>query len=188
MRLALLLFTIITSCVMAKAQSEITLTVNGSSKKITLADTKAARELKTRLESSPVAVSMSDYGGFEKVGSLPWSLPAENRQITTTAGDVMLYQGNNIVIFYGSNSWSYTPLGKIEGATASEIRGFLSGGTIEATLSVSGNSGLSEAMPDGHTAATVYTLQGARVELNGRSLSQLPKGIYLVDGKKQIIK
>ena len=172
---------------MAQAQSEITITVNGQSKNITLADTKAARELKSRLESSAVTVSMSDYGGFEKVGALPWSLPAENRQITTTPGDVMLYQGNNIVIFYGTNSWSYTPLGKIEGASATEIRNFLSGGTIEATLS-SGTSGLTDATPDGDDAVTVYTLQGVRVELNGRSLSQLPDGVYIINGKKQIIK
>lgn len=172
---------------MAQAQSEISITVNGQSKNITLADTKAARELKSRLESSAVTVSMSDYGGFEKVGALPWNLPAENRQITTTPGDVMLYQGNNIVIFYGTNSWSYTPLGKIVGASATEIRNFLSGGTIEATLS-SGTSGLTDATPDGDDAVTVYTLQGVRVELNGRSLPQLPHGVYIINGKKQIIK
>ncbi|MDE6285915.1 MAG: hypothetical protein K2L99_02850 [Muribaculaceae bacterium] len=182
-----LLFSTITPCIMAQAQSEISITVNGQSKNITLADTKAARELKSRLESSAVTVSMSDYGGFEKVGALPWNLPAENRQITTTPGDVMLYQGNNIVIFYGTNSWSYTPLGKIVGASATEIRNFLSGGTIEATLS-SGTSGLTDATPDGDDAVTVYTLQGVRVELNGRSLPQLPHGVYIINGKKQIIK
>ncbi|MDE6006111.1 MAG: hypothetical protein K2G67_00960 [Muribaculaceae bacterium] len=65
---------------------------------------------------------MNDYGGFEKVGELPWSLPTSNSQISTVPGDVMLYLGNNIVILYGTNSWWYTRLGKIEGMTADEIR------------------------------------------------------------------
>lgn len=119
---------------MVNSESTITLTIDGHSKEITLADTKAARELKSRLESSPITVRLTDYGGFEKVGLFPWSLPTENRQVNTTVGDVMLYQGDNIVIFYGSNSWSYTPLGKIENVTASELRNFLSQGTIEITL------------------------------------------------------
>ena len=80
----------------------------------TLADTKAAREFARML---PITITMNDYGGFEKVGSLGRSLTASNSQITTTAGDIVLYNGNNIVIFYGSNSWSYTRLGRIDDLT-----------------------------------------------------------------------
>lgn len=57
---------------------------------------------------------MSDYSGFEKVGSLGRSLTTDNLQTTTSAGDIVLYNGNQIVMFYGSNSWSYTRIGRIE--------------------------------------------------------------------------
>ena len=80
----------------------------------TLADTEAAREFAQML---PMTVSMSDYGGFEKVGPLGKNLTANNSQITTVAGDIVLYNGNNIVMFYGSNSWSYTRLAKIDDLT-----------------------------------------------------------------------
>ncbi len=69
------------------------------------------------MEEEPVVIQMSDYAGFEKVGPLGESLPANNSQTTTEAGDIVLYQGNQIVIFYGSNSWSYTRLGRIEDLT-----------------------------------------------------------------------
>ena len=69
------------------------------------------------MEEGPVVIQMSDYAGFEKVGPLGESLPANNSQTTTEAGDIVLYQGNQIVIFYGSNSWSYTRLGRIEDLT-----------------------------------------------------------------------
>ena len=66
------------------------------------------------MREAPVVIQMSDYSGFEKVGPLGRSLPADNKQTTTQAGDIVLYNGNQIVIFYGSNSWSYTRLGKID--------------------------------------------------------------------------
>ena len=66
------------------------------------------------MRESPVVLQMSDYSGFEKVGPLGTSLPADNSQTTTHAGDIVLYNGNQIVIFYGSNSWSYTRLGHID--------------------------------------------------------------------------
>ncbi|MDE5931971.1 MAG: hypothetical protein K2H40_05740, partial [Lachnospiraceae bacterium] len=72
------------------------------------------------MEKEPVVIQMSDYAGFEKVGSLGRSLPANNSQITTKAGDIVLYQGNQIVIFYGSNTWSYTRLGRIDDLTGWE--------------------------------------------------------------------
>ena len=80
----------------------------------TLADTTAAQEFAQML---PMTITLDDYGGFEKVGSLGKSLTTSNSQITTTAGDIVLYNGSNIVMFYGSNSWSYTRLGKIDDLT-----------------------------------------------------------------------
>ena len=83
----------------------------------------------------PITVQMSGYGGFEQVGSLGTRLPRNDRQTTTSAGDIVLYNGNSVVMFYGSNSWSYTRLGKIEGKSASELRDILGDGDIEVTFS-----------------------------------------------------
>ena len=87
---------------------------------------------------SPVTYTASDYGGFEKVGALGFSLPTDNSQITTQAGDVILYNGDNIVLFYGSNSWSYTRLGRIKYSSLDELKSFLKagGGEISVTLSL----------------------------------------------------
>ena len=88
------------------------------------------------MEAGPVTIRMSDYAGFEKVGPLGTSLPASNRQTTTQAGDIVLYQGNQIVIFYGSNSWSYTRLGRVEDLTGWEE--VLGSGDVTVTFSLEG--------------------------------------------------
>ena len=80
----------------------------------TLENNSAVEELLDMMKEGPVIIQMDDYSGFEKVGSLGRSLTASNSQTTTSAGDIVLYNGNNIVMFYGSNSWSYTRIGKID--------------------------------------------------------------------------
>lgn len=184
----LIFLTLFTFTVMSEAQERLYITVNGATHSIALCDTEAAKELKSRVNAANVAVTMNDYGGFEKVGELPWSLPTANRQISTVAGDVMLYQGNNIVIFYGTNSWSYTPLGKIEDMTSEEIRAFLAGNQIEAILSADKQSGVSVAENECNENLTVYTLQGVKINMSGKTLSDLPVGLYIINGKKQLIK
>lgn len=94
--------------------------VGGKHFTATLEDNKAAETLAEMMQEDPVTIQMSDYGGFEKVGDLGTELPTSNRQTTTQAGDIVLYQGNQIVIFYGSNSWSYTRLGRIDDLTGWE--------------------------------------------------------------------
>ena len=79
-------------------------------------------------------ILMSDYSGFEKVGALGTSLPASNSQTTTQAGDIVLYNGNQIVVFYGSNSWSYTRLGHIDNLTGWEEA--LGSGDVMVTFSL----------------------------------------------------
>ena len=83
----------------------------------TLEDNDAVRELAEMMRQEPVTIAMDDYAGFEKVGALGRSLTTSNSQTTTTAGDIVLYNGNNIVMFYGSNSWSYTRIGRIDDLT-----------------------------------------------------------------------
>jgi len=86
----------------------------------TLEKNEAVSALVEMMRESPVVIQMSDYSGFEKVGSLGTSLPTSNSQTTTHAGDIVLYNGNQIVIFYGSNSWNYTRLGYIDDLTGWE--------------------------------------------------------------------
>lgn len=88
--------------------------VNGTVFTAVLENNGAADALAEMMKDQPVTIQMRDYAGFEKVGSLGQNLPASDSRTTTQAGDIVLYQGNQIVIFYGSNTWSYTRLGKIE--------------------------------------------------------------------------
>ena len=100
----------------------------------TLEHNEAAEALAAMLEAAPVTIQMRDYAGFEKVGPLGTSLPTSDSQITTQAGDIVLYQGDQIVMFYGSNSWSYTRLGRIDDLTGWEEA--LGGGDVTVTFSL----------------------------------------------------
>ena len=100
----------------------------------TLEDNKAVKALVALMEEEPVTIAMDDYAGFEKVGSLGANLPASDRQTTTNPGDIVLYQGNKIVMFYGHNSWSYTRLGKIDDLTGWEKA--LGSGSVTVTFSI----------------------------------------------------
>ena len=102
----------------------------------TFEDNSSAEEFQQLLAQGPVTIEMEDYGGFEKVGGLGQSLPTIDRQTTAQPGDVMLYQGNQIVLFYGSNSWSYTPLGTVDDLTGWAQA--LGRGDVEVTLSAAG--------------------------------------------------
>lgn len=101
-----------------------------------LEDNTSANALMELLEKGPLTISASNYGGFEKVCSLETNLPREDRQMTTHAGDICLYSGNQMVLFYGSNSWAYTRLGRLAKMEESEIEDILSGTEREITLSL----------------------------------------------------
>ncbi|MDE7347004.1 MAG: hypothetical protein K2N48_09750 [Muribaculaceae bacterium] len=167
---------------MAFSQTKIQLTVGEKTMTATLVDNAATRELKALLEKGPITIQMSDYGGFEKVGELLQSFTTSNSQITTEPGDIMLYQGNNMVIFYGNNSWSYTRLGKIDGATADNLRQFLGSGSISLTVSLVSSAGIAAIYNADKETDTVFDLNGNPIE--SRPLSP---GIYIVNGKKTLI-
>ena len=93
---------------------KMTLQIGNSTFTATLENNAAVDAFIEMMGDAPVIIQMSDYSGFEKVGSLGTSLPTDDSRTTTHAGDIVLYNGNQIVIFYGSNSWSYTRLGKID--------------------------------------------------------------------------
>ena len=113
---------------------QITFTVNGRELTASLAETQAAETLYEMLAEGAITLRLRDYGGWEKVGELGFSLPTSNEQMTTQPCDFVLYQGNQLVLFYGSNSWSYTRLGRIEDVSAAELREILGSGNVTVTL------------------------------------------------------
>lgn len=102
----------------------------------TLSDNSSAEAFYKLLQSGAVAVKMRDYGSFEKVGPLPKTLPRNDKQIATSAGDIILYQGNQITIYYDKNSWNFTRLGKVDGLSQSELKSILGKGDVTATFEI----------------------------------------------------
>ena len=92
--------------------------------------------LRKLTRESPLTISLSMYGGFEQVGSIGQSLPRDDVQTSTNAGDIVLYSGNQIVIFYGSNSWAYTRLGHITDQDAAGMKSLLGQGDVSITLTL----------------------------------------------------
>ena len=113
-------------------------TINGNKLEVTLAENSSVDALVEILKHGDITYTADDYGGFEKVGDIGYALPQNNTQITTEAGDVILYQGHNICLYYGTNSWNFTRIGKISGHSASEIRSLLGAGngSIQVTISL----------------------------------------------------
>ena len=116
----------------------IKIIVSGKTLSVKIEDNEATKALVAALREASITYGAHDYGGFEKVGLLGLTLPANNSQITTQPGDVILYSGNQIVLFYGSNTWSYTRLGKIQYESLDELKSFLKAGegNISVTLSL----------------------------------------------------
>ena len=88
------------------------------------------------LAAEGLTIEMSMYGGFEQVGSIGQSLPRDDQQTTTASGDIVLYSGNQLVVFYGSNSWAYTRLGHISDQTPEQMKALLGNGDVTITLSM----------------------------------------------------
>ena len=117
----------------------IKLTIEGGKSFIaTLEDNFSAKALREQLAKGNITVEMNDYGDMEKVGSLGINLPRNDRQTTTGPGDIILYLGNNLVIYYDTNSWNFTRIGKVNGiSTRKEMLDLLGGaGKISVTLSL----------------------------------------------------
>ena len=117
---------------------EMTITIGEDKMTVKLVENSATKALMEALKEAPISYTTNDYGGFEKVGALGKSLPTSDTQITTKAGDVILYNGNQLVLFYGSNSWSYTRLGEMQYQSIDELKAFLRAGqgSINVTLSI----------------------------------------------------
>ena len=157
------------------------ITIDGRTEAVTLVNNSATQALVAKLQEAPVTVSLND-NDFEIWGSLGFSLPSSNEYINTQPGDVVLYSGSNICIFYGTNPYSYTRLGKIDGLSESELRTFLKAGanSISVTLSLTNTTGISQVRVD-DTSSRTYTLQGTLAQAGH-------KGIVIKNGKKVVNK
>lgn len=120
-----------------ESMNTVYIKINNYVLNIGLEDNSATIELKEGLKNGDIVVNAHEYGGFEKVGDLGFSLTREDTNITTSAGDIVLYQGNQISLFYNSNSWSYTKLGKIQNVSSSELKKILGNGDVTITFTLS---------------------------------------------------
>lgn len=118
---------------------ELLLSVGDKNLSVEWEDNESVDALKD-LAGSEMKINMAMYGGFEQVGSIGTSLPRNDSQMTTSPGDIVLYSGNQIVIFYGSNSWAYTRLGKITGLNEKELEDTFGNGDVTIGLSVGGQT------------------------------------------------
>ena len=116
--------------------SKIKLTVNNRELTIKLEENSSSESFIEKLKEKDIIIEAHDYGNFEKVGNLGLSLPTNDKQITTQPGDVILYQGNQITVYYDTNTWNFTKLGKIEGISKQELKNILGDGDVTLTFSL----------------------------------------------------
>ena len=158
------------------------ITIDGQTQSVTLTDNDATHELLAALQNAPITLTLND-NNFEIWGSLGFSLTTKNEQMAAQPGDIVLYNGSNICIFYSSNSWSYTRLGKIDNLSESQLRTFLKAGESNIGVTLSLTSG----------ATAIKSINGSRLEegtyytLNGVKVSNPSKGLYIKNGKKIIL-
>lgn len=118
----------------AKEESILKIRIGEQELDADFADNPSAEAFRQLLQQGPVTVDMTDYGGFEKVGSLGTSITTSDTRITTEPGDIILYQGNQITIYYGTNTWNFTRLAKIRDTT--DLKEKLGEGRIQVTFSL----------------------------------------------------
>lgn len=114
---------------------EMQMTIGNTKVEVAWETNGSVEALRELCADGPLTIEMHMYGGFEQVGYLGAGLPREDRQTVTGAGDIVLYSGDQMVVFYGSNSWAYTRLGRITDKTPEEIADLLSHGDVTITLS-----------------------------------------------------
>lgn len=166
--------------------TKMNITIDNHVLEVALVDNSATRALVKRLQEGNISYSSSSYGNFETVGNIGFSLPTSNSSITTQAGDVILYQGNQICIFYGSNSWSYTRLGRISNASEAGLRSLLSSGTVNITLSLADNDATGVSTVKSESGAKNSKVRKGIYTLTGEKLAKAPqKGLYIEDGVKK---
>ncbi len=160
--------------------STMNLKVNSHNLTVELVNNSSTEALIALLKEAPITYEAQDYGNFEKVGDIGHTLPQNNEQITTEPGDIILYQGNNVCIYYGVNSWNFTRLGKIKNVGATELKNILGSGDVTVTLSLGNTTSVNTPKMASSNPQRIFTI-------DGRQLEQAPaKGIYIENGVKKI--
>ena len=113
---------------------EMKMSINGTAVDVSWENNASVKELAKMAGNGPVTIETEPYGGFEQVGPIGATLPSSDTNIKTKAGDIMLYTSSQMVIFYGSNSWAYTRLGRITDKSDSELRELLGGDGVTVTI------------------------------------------------------
>lgn len=121
---------------MEKTTTKMKLEVGNYVFTVALVENSSVDALKELLADGPLTLTMTDYAGMEKGVDLGMVLPQNNVQMNTQAGDIILYQGRTFVIYYDTNSWSLTPIGKIENVDAAALRQALGTGNVSVTISI----------------------------------------------------
>ena len=116
---------------------KLQVTIDGISKEATLVDNSSTHALVEQLQRGSITYEAHDYGDFEKVGALGYSFPQNNEQITTQPGDLILYQGSNLCIYYDENQWDFTRIGKLDNMTQAEIKTFVKAGGANVIVTLS---------------------------------------------------
>ena len=119
-----------------EAPVKLKIHVNDTTFTATLEENSSAKAFAEFLMQGDMTLDMHDYGSFEKVADLPRSFPRNDKQIDTDAGDIILYQGNSITIYYDKNSWNFTRLARIDNVNKKRLQQILGKGNVKATFSV----------------------------------------------------
>ena len=162
------------------ATQKMYLTIGGVTKSATLVSNSSTEALVAQLQKGNITYEAHDYGNFEKVGELGYTFPENNEQINTVPGDLILYQGENLCIYYDTNSWNFTRIGKLDNMTQSDIKTWVNAGgdNVSVTLSISEPTGISQVKSD-EIKSKAYTIQGTLASSDA-------KGLVIQDGKKII--
>ena len=156
------------------------LIIGGVTKTATLVNNSSTEALVAQLQKGNITYEAHDYGNFEKVGPLGYTFPRNDEDITTQPGDLILYQGSNLCIYYDTNSWDFTRIGKLDNMTQAEIKTWVNAGgdNVSVTLSISQPTGISQIKTD-ETKSQAYSLTGTLAQAG-------QKGIIIQNGKKVI--
>lgn len=117
--------------------TNLTLSVDGTPLRVKWENNSSVSALKELAADGNLTIKAHQYGGFEQVGSLPQRIESNDVHMTAEPGDIMLYSSNSVVVYYGTNTWSYTKLGHIENLSEAELQELLSGETVTLTFSLS---------------------------------------------------
>ena len=157
------------------------ITVGGTTLTATLVNNSSTRALVDALRKAPITYEAHDYGNFEKVGELGITLPRNDENITTEPGDLILYLGTRFVIYYDTNTWDFTRLGKIDNTTQQELKAILGDGNCTVTLSLSDvKTGINDVKSSPATDGLKFDLQGRRI--GTAAVGQ----VYIENGQKKV--